>query len=192
MVTIEAAFLDTLSEDKGATLSFVEVVFDSASKEPGSGPFQRIRMFPVTHLATPGYRAGVVRTDYLTSDGNVTSDGNLVWTKHENDGEDAWLKHSKVTAIYSKIDGFVLPYAWQLNMELPLATAPNSGLVLPTTGVFKLYIDVFRVVPDSNWNEIFQETGVAYCSPNPQITQAPWGTATIEGNRQNCSLSTSR
>ena len=190
-LAIQANNLDTTLT---AAPDFYQSTMVVLAFDPGNGidsqtgdttRMQRIHIFPIVANATDGYRGSVFETEYWS--------GGLSTWNSPGSTSTAWLQSANVKAGYDK-DPMTGRFSWSLEMKLPisgnLSTGnPLNGLVIPDSGFFGFYVDVFRVVKVGNnatflptyWPTVAPEPGctVGSCTPDSQTpSPALWGNST--------------
>lgn len=195
-LAVQANNLDNLfsgnSGNNPYASSLVVLTFDS-----GGGQFQQIHIEPVIDRAQTPYNGNSSTIEFWTG---VLTGGAITWTIFPGTAlhHPPWLNSTVIQASYSRDAAGSLPYHWNLEMALPFQTPTNSGLAVPGSGFFQLYVDVFRVVganfEQTSWppNNLEpgcpQNTPVSGCVPSAQIPNpASWGASTIDATKT-CSL----
>lgn len=146
---------------------------------------ERIHIFPIVANATYPYQGDI--------------QGSKFWSQGTDNGGTNWLGSAKTNPSWLtpasgnvKVRYFADASGlhWSLELALPITNDPNTGITLPATGLFGLYINVFRVISgnyaQSSWPS-FGEKGCPYvgsCTPETS-TPAPtfWGTSTLDASQ---------
>ena len=216
-ISVEGKNLDTLSATADPS-TLVVLAFDPAptfdpaqngNYVPGNpANYQRIDVYPVLMGAAASYHGNVQEVDYW-HDASTWSG-----TAHVNN----WSPSAPIpgagpnptSCTTSRTPGqaciqvaYPSPNEWDLEMALPITGDPTTGLVIPSSGAFGLFIDVFRVVNgayrQTNWplsqpvlpvqtcggsNNPACEPGCAQvgsCLPDNETPSASsWGNSTID------------
>ncbi len=184
--------------------NLVVLTFDDGVGTNGVHNYEQIQINPVVNNAHAPYSGNSGTIQYWSG----TGPGAVSWTIFNPTGavhHPAWISSSDVQAAYSKDATGSFPYHWALEMDLPFQSTTASGLQIPSSGFFQLYVDVFRVVgtggmastakfQQTSWPPSQPETGCpsgsnpAGCNPNAQTPDTSgWGFSTVDST-QTCSL----
>ncbi len=189
-IGIQAYNLDSLTAS-GDTATLVVLAFDPGngmdSQVGNTANMLRFHIFPINTIPTPspGYRGPVFATNYW-------SGGRSTWNTSSGTLNPSW---ANVQVGYDLDPNNPGKFMWSLEMKLPVTgnlTTGNAsnGLILPDSGPFGLYVDVFPVVKvginetlvPRYWPANAPEPGCAVggsCTPNEQTPDASqWGNAT--------------
>jgi len=195
-LSLEADDLPSLTQP-GDPTTIIVLAFDFRVGSATS-PLQKIMVKPV--VASPviqtnpanivGVNSGTV--SYWT--GATNSAGVATWTSISTP---SWLLNPNNQVGY--LEQPTGTYHWFLEMKLPITASTNTGVVVPSTGTFGLYANVFRVTTGGVYEESWwpptsglYEPGcapgsvVGGCTPDGQVPDpglvgaSPWGTSTVD------------